>query len=190
MKQCRFPETQGVFFKKPSHLVTHRPLEKRASSALSLNFLRNKFFPSLLYIQSNFTKESAPLLTLSLGLLAKSFGLKKSLKSSKQNYLSVASFLKRTLIYIGNHNIDIIVKGVPKYVKDIFSTIFGRSDKILTNPFTDKVSTDSFLKSSKISFSKVYFVKPYDYSNLKVKKKGKPKRKIAKKLYKVNNVID
>ena len=83
-----------------------------------------------------------------------------------------------------------MVKGVPKYIKDIFSTIFGRSDKILTNPFTDKISVDSFLKSSKVTFNKVYFVKPYDYSNLKVKKKGKPKRKIAKKLYKVNNVID
>ena len=112
------------------------------------------------------------------------------LKSSKQNYLNVASFLKRTLLYIGNYNIDIVIKGVPKYVKDIFSTIFGKSDKVIVNPFTDKVNVDSFLKTSEISFNKVYFVKPYDYSNLKVKKKGKPKRKIAKKLYKVNNVID
>ena len=93
-------------------------------------------------------------------------------------------------MFLGNVNVNIVVKGVPKFIKELLNTIFGKSDKILKGPFDSVNTIDSFSKKAQVSFLKVYFAKSYDYSDLKVKKKGKPKRKIAKKILKLNNVID
>ena len=68
--------------------------------------------------------------------------------------------------------------------------MFGRTDKILNNPFGNKAITDSFSRRANVTFEKIYFVRSYDYSSLKKKKKGKPKRKISKKILKLNNIID
>ena len=170
--------------------IVKKPKLTLNSMSLSLNFLRNKFFPSINLLTSNFSKESTVLMSLSLGLINKNFSYQRSQKVSKQSYLRLASFLKRSLMFLGSINVSITVKGVPKFVKELLNTIFNKSDKILRDPFDDTKTIDSFSKKAQVSFSKVYFTKPYDYSDLKVKKKGKPKRKIVKKIVKLNNIID
>ena len=168
-----------------------KPLEEnRAVTILNLNFIRNKFFPSVNFLTNKLSKESVVFLSVSLGLLNSTFGFKKSQKCSKQSYLRLASFLKRTIMFLGQLSMHVYIKGTPKYIRDILSTMFGKTDKILDSPFEARTVSDSFSRKANVDFLKVYFSKPYDYSNLKTKKKGKPKRKITKKIVKLNNVID
>ena len=93
-------------------------------------------------------------------------------------------------MFLGYINLNVNIKGTPKFLKDILNNMFGRTDKILNNPFGNKAITDSFSRRANVTFEKIYFVRSYDYSSLKKKKKGKPKRKISKKILKLNNIID
>jgi hypothetical protein len=157
---------------------------------LNMNFKRNKFFPTLNFLMDKLSNKQNTLMTLSLGLLNKNMGFKRSVKSSKQSYLRTSDFLKRTLIFMSPFTVTLRIKGIPKYLKDVLGKIFGRSDKAVVDPRTKNVISDSLVNSGSFNIDNVVFSKNYGYSDLKKKKKGKVKRKIAKRLMKLNNILD
>merc|ERR1711907_43131 len=118
---------------------------------LNINFKRNKFFPTLNFLKDKIFNKQNTLMTLSLGLLNKNMGFKKSVKSSKQSYLMTSDFLKRTLIFMSPFTMSLRIKGVPKYLKDILSKIFGKSDKAVTDPRTESIISDSLVDSGSFS---------------------------------------
>merc|ERR1711990_1367529 len=117
------------------------------SIVLNINFKRNKFFPTLNFLMNKNLNKQNTLMTLSLGLLNKAMGFKKSLKSSKQTYLKLSDFLKRVLIFLSPFTATIRIKGIPKYLKDILSKVFGRSDKAVLDPRTGNTISDSLIDS-------------------------------------------
>jgi len=104
-----------------------------STNAINFVYKRNKFFPSIISKKS--VNNYNVLLGLSLGLLNKNFKLKNSQKTSKLNYLNAANFLKQVLISTGGLSLNLFIKGVPKFLREILSEISKKSNKSISNPF-------------------------------------------------------
>jgi hypothetical protein len=157
---------------------------------LLLNFKRNKFFPAVLGVDAK-TPKRTTLLSLSLGVLNKAHGLKKSLKTAKPSYLRLSEFLRNCLLSLGKTNVDFLVRGTPKYLKELLSEFLKKSDKNVENPFAaGSLLGSRLLLGHSISTNDLTFSAPYPYKSQKVKKKGRVKRKILKKVVKVNRMVD
>ena len=157
---------------------------------LLLNFKRGKFFPGIMS-ENVKSKRQTSIITSSLGILSKTLDFKKSLKVSKPSYLRLSEFLRNCLLSVGQVNINFLVKGVPKYLKDILSEFLKKSDKSVANPFgSANLLAPRLTLGHSVSMSTLSFSAPYAYKPQKIKKKGRVKRKILKKVVKVNRIVD
>ena len=157
---------------------------------LLLNFKRGKFFPGILS-ENVKSKRQTSIVTSSLGILSKTLDFKKSLKVSKPSYLRLSEFLRNCLLSVGQVNVNFLVKGVPKYLKDILSEFLKKSDKSVANPFgSANLLAPRLTLGHSVSMSTLSFSTPYAYKPQKIKKKGRVKRKILKKVVKVNRIVD
>jgi len=164
-------------------------LDQRA--CLSLNFKRGKFFPALL-LSPKYSNKKKVLLSASLGLVGKSLSLKRSQLKKKSTYISLSNFFKKIIFLLDLLAVKLIVKGTAKHLISILDQVFSTASSIFKNPFTQTLVPElSFQpKESKIKLSKITFLKPYPYCLPKPKKKGRLKRKITKRLIKLNSVVD
>ena len=64
------------------------------------------------------------------------------------------------------------------------------SGKNFINPLTTKSFSDVSQSANQFNFSYVFFLNTKSFSFLKLKKKGRVKRKIQRKLIKLNTIID
>lgn len=150
---------------------------------LLLNFRRFRFFPNI----QNYNGNS--FVNLSLGMFSKFFKKGKSFIKNKLNFLVIAGFLRKMLIFINLHNLILIVKHVPMYLQEILSTINNPVIVNYQNPFTGSQVDEIFLQK-RFYFFMFIFSLSKSYSFLKQKKKGRVKRKITKRIVKVNRLVD
>jgi hypothetical protein len=132
--------------------------------------------------------QRSPQISLSLGLL--SFNNSKIKKQAKISYLRLIDLIRCAILSLKQLNFSINIKGVPKFLKDILRELFKKSNKLIVSPFNDVPLNYSVASEDKIVCAEVNFVKSYGYSSVKIKKLGKVKRKIKKRILAVNNVID
>jgi len=129
-------------------------------------------------------------LFLTTGLLLKYFQRKKSLKKNKAMKLLMARFLRKILVVLKLKNITLRVRGVPLHL-DVFLNMLSRP---LSHSFLDPTTGTVFdeTKGSKfpINLNRMFFTTPKPFGYQKTRKKGRVKRKIRRKLTKLNNVID
>jgi hypothetical protein len=127
---------------------------------------------------------------LSTGLLLKHFQRKKSIKKNKSMKLLMARFLRKLLILLRLRNIVLRIRGVPLYLDIMLAMLFRPLSHFLTDPFTGEEVDEIQEKKRKLNFSTIVFsrFKPFGYQ--KEKKMGRVKRKIRRKLVKLNSVID
>jgi len=154
-----------------------------AQKALSFNFSRNRFFPTIR------TLTGETYLFLSLGLFMKFFTKSKSFMKSKAMYLLLASFLRKVLMFSSFKILYLIVKKTPVYLKEMMSTLNDSVVSIYKNPFSgDLVDEKTF--HTPFKFSMFFFLNNKAYGKVKVKKKGRLKRKITKRLVLLNRITD
>ena len=127
---------------------------------------------------------------LSTGLLLKHFQRKKSIKKNKSMKLLMARFLRKLLILLRLRNIILRVRGVPLHLDIMLAMLFRPLSHFFTDPFTGQEVDEIQKKKTKLNFSAIVFtrLKPFGYQ--KEKKMGRVKRKIRRKLTKLNSVID
>lgn len=166
-----------------------RQTNTKITSALLLTFKRNKLFLNLLSFSQS-TCRWQPLLTVSLGLLAKLLKVKKSLKTSKATYLKVVEFARQVIILIENTFLELHIQGVPKFLNELLRELFKKSDKVIINPLVHTNIPSSIKMAASITFSKVKFINNFAYYPLKTKKLGRVKRKIRRRIFASNNIID
>jgi hypothetical protein len=111
-------------------------------------------------------------------------------KKAKQSFIKLADFLKRIVMSLEKISLSVKVKGIPKFLKDIFSEITKKSNKLIIDPFTASAHPESLVLANGVVFTEVRYYKTFSYSTIKSKKMGRVKRKIRRKILATNNVID
>jgi hypothetical protein len=150
---------------------------------LFLNFRTFKFYPSIQTLDKHLYT------TTSLGIFAKFLKKGKSFIKNKIVYLLVAGFFRKLLLYSELFYLMLITKRTPIYFREILSTINSPVIVNYEHPFSGHNVDEMQLKKS-FFFSSFIFINSRSFSYLKPRKKGRVKRKITKKIVKINNIID
>ena len=151
-----------------------------------LNFKRLRFFP---LARPRYTGETV--FTTSLGCISKFLHKGKSYTKKKAVFLLTAILLRRILLYSGLSDMHLIVNRTPQYFQEILTQIHSPSKSLYKHPFMlKKVVDESSDQIQTFDFKYVSFVNTKPYGYVKWKKKGRLKRKISKRVYSINRVID
>ena len=151
---------------------------------LSLNFKRLRFFPNLRTVKGQIFG------SLSLGLLNKFFQKGKFFLKSKLVYLAVANFFRKLLIFSGLSAFFLHINRTPKYFLEILNTILEPVVSFYNNPFNTTKIINEQAWNPKFQFHSVIFTNTKAYGKVKVKQRGRLKRKIASRIFAVNKVLD
>lgn len=117
------------------------------------------------------------------------FNKGKSFIKNKLVYLTLAGFLRKILIFTDIQELLVFVKGLPLYLTEIFTTINTPVIADYTHPFNDELVTED--RISYHFFAPYFiFIRSKSYSFMKVKKRGRIKRKLTKRLIKLNRKVD
>jgi len=161
----------GSFFGK------HRKL-------LMLNFRRFRFFPNIQSV-SGHTYTS-----LSLGLFSKFFNKGKSFIKNKGTFMVVAGFLRKILLYSSLKQLMLVVKKTPLYLQEILSSINSPVIGSYKHPFDKLLTVDEAKLGASFYFYMFIFYNSRPFNYLKTRKRGRIKRKITKRIVKMNRLVD
>lgn len=130
------------------------------------------------------------------GLFIRYFQGKKSLKKNKALKYLMARFLRKVLLVLKLESVGLITKGVPVHLERILNALFKPLSHPFKNPLTGDVINESDLgagqspSSAGVNISSITFLAPKPFSYQKTRKRGRVKRKIRRKLVRLNKVID
>jgi hypothetical protein len=164
------------FFNKNTFRPTHY--------ILSLNFKRLRFFPGFKTTSGiNFSH-------LSLGLLNSFFRKGKFFIKSKISYLSLTSFFRKLLIFSSIKSFFLQINRTPKYFMEILNVLLEPVISSYKNPFNLSTVVSEQSWNPSFFFHSVIFTNPKPYGKVKVKQRGRLKRKISSRIIKLNKVLD
>lgn len=85
----------------------------------------------------------------------------------------------------------LIIKGIPIFLKEILFSLFNKLNKFYKNPFLNNIIYEKNFKY-KFIFNHIIFLKSNfkKFNNIKLKKIGRLKRKIKKRIIISNNLTD
>ena len=129
-------------------------------------------------------------LSLTPGLLIKGFDYKKSLKRSLSLKLLLIRFLRKVLITLGIKNLYLMLKGTPVKLSRFIHALFKPIPHIFLNPLKEAVYDEVTHEAFPFKIEGATFTKTLLFGKHKLKKKGRVKRKILRKLILKNNVSD
>lgn len=153
---------------------------------LTLNFRRIRFFPFL-----KREGKTPVFFNSSLGMLSNFFSSSKSFLRQKASYLLSAAFLRKVMLYLELKHLTLVIRGIPLYLQEILSTILTPSKKTYDHPLrSPQQVVDENTRPRRFGFEYVIFTSLKPHSVMKRKKKGRLKRKIAKKIVLLNNILD
>lgn len=151
---------------------------------ITLNFKRLRFFPNFKNTKGvNFS-------SLSLGLLSKFFRKGKFFLKSKIVYLSLTNFFRKLLLFSGVKFFFLQINRNPQYFLEIISTLLEPVINIYTNPFNSQYSINESTLNQPFIFQSILFTNSKPYGKVKVKQKGRLKRKIQNRIIKLNKILD
>ena len=160
------------------------------------HILRFRFNKSRLHVILEDSKEHNTHFFTTPGLFIRYFQGKKSLKKNKALKYLMARFIRKMLLVLNLESVGLVTKGVPVNLDKLLTAIFKPLSHPFTNPLTGEVinESDSTLPRKKekgnIGISSVTFFAPKPFSYQKTRKRGRIKRKIQRRLVRMNKVID
>lgn len=188
--------TYKIFFLKPT--VEFFFVKKNAEKLMvtSFYYLNFKFKRSLFFINI-YNSVNQNYMSLSLGLFLKFFNKKKAFKKNKTLKLLTMRFLRKLFIALTFRNMYLRVRGIPVMLTKLLTTL----NKPIIHSFTDPLSNilidetsheyrTTRLKKPLLLTPYIYFTQNKSFTYMKTRKRGRVKRKIRRKLVKLNNVID
>ena len=96
-------------------------------------------------------------------------------------YLLLAGFLRKVLLFASFRYLTLIVSKVPVFLKEILDAINAPVTSLYQNPFTES-TTDEKTLTNNFRFSLIMFFNNKSFGQMKMKKRGRLKRKITKKI--------
>jgi hypothetical protein len=122
-------------------------------------------------------------------MLSKFFQKNKAFLKTKTMYLLLVSFLRKVLLFSSFKYLILTIIKTPLYLKEMLTTLNNPVTKVYQNPFNDvEINEKTILNPFKFSF--IMFLNNKPFTPLKLKKKGRLKRKISKRITLLNKIID
>lgn len=155
---------------------------------LMFNFKKHYLFVTLL----NSKKKNNIFFSLNTGLFLKFYNYKKSLKKSKSLKLVLMRYLRKLLIVTRINNFQLCVKQTSDHLNKLIQTLQKQLNHVFIDPLTGKTVDEERQKTPHIFFNFVYivFFKNQPYGKMKIKNSGRLKRKIRRRVMKINRIID
>ena len=158
---------------------------------LTITFKRTLFFVNLhTSLQKNY-------FSLTLGLFLKFLKKRKSFKKNKTVRLLAMRFLRKFFISLSFKNLFLRVCGVPFEFNKLLAVLQKPIIHQFVDPLSNKVIDETTREYRKKLLHNPIFVTPFihfvrtkSYTYLKQKKRGRVKRKIRRRLVKMNNLVD
>lgn len=152
------------------------------------NFSANRLFINM----NNFRLRQRNYISLSLGLFLKFFKTKKSFKKNKAVKVLLVRFLRKILIASVIRDVYLNIMRTPNFLLELFSAFMT---PVIT-PFSlypgygvyNDVNQNSF--KAPFLIRSVNFRSPKPYGYVKSAKKGRLKRKITRRIIRMNNIMD
>ena len=104
-------------------------------------------------------------------------------------YLLLAGFLRKVLLFASFRYLTLIVSKVPIFLKEILNTINTPVTNLYQNPFIESITDEKTLINN-FQFSLIMFFNNKSFGQMKIKKRGRLKRKITKKITQINRILD
>jgi len=161
-----------------------RRLRRGALYYLILTFRKNRLFVNVLNsIKKNF-------LFVSTGFFIKFFEKRKAFKKGKAVKLLIAKYLRKIFLLSKASNFFLVIKNNPVFLTEMLNFVNIPIIHKFTDPISHKVIEEKNTDACVIKFLYFVFLNNLNFSNNKVKKKGRIKRKIFRKLVLKDNIID
>jgi len=162
----------------------NRPISKNYLN-LILKQKQTRFYVNLL------NENNLNYLHLSVGMFLKYFESKKSLKKKKFLKILMIKYLRKFFIVTKIKIVRFLFKSLAGSLHDFFFFFNKRLGKRFTNPLTGKIIDETEQSRLTTQPHSLIFINNKSFTApLKLRKRGRIKRKIWKKLVKLNNVID
>jgi len=127
-------------------------------------------------------------ISYSLGMFIKFFKSKK-LKKKKILYIISIKLLSRFLKFLKISKLVLTFLRKIKYLINILSILNSKENKLYNNPFT-KTEYNEKLNLNYLHIIYIFFKNYKYFGTRKTRKKGRIKRKILKKITKINSILD
>jgi len=148
-------------------------------------FKRGRFFLNL----TNFNKKKNYLF-LSTGMFIQYFQYKKSLRKNKILKVLISKYLRKFLLILQLKYVSLHFSSTPIMLQEIILNLTTPLIKPLKNPLTLKVIDEDQSSQFRFIFLYFFFQKSKNFGTFKLRRKGRVKRRIIRKLIKINNVLD
>ena len=151
-----------------------------------LNFRKNRIF---LNLQDVYGRNYC---FASLGFFIKFFEKRKALKKNKVMKFLLAKFIRKLFTILEVPSANLLVKGIPLNLPEMLSLLNQPLKHKFMNPASEKVvdETKSTAIFHPIRFNYFIFAKNKAFGYVRLKQKGRIKRKLVRKIIKINNVTD
>ena len=130
------------------------------------------------------------IVSLSPGAIFAKFFEKKGLRNRRQTQTILMRFLRKSLIFLNISNLNLIVRGLPFNLAQLIKVLATPISYNISNPLRHgEVFTDSASQFN-LQIWLVHFTKTFFFGKTKLKKKGRLKRKVARKIVMNNKLVD
>lgn len=102
----------------------------------------------------------------------------------------MAKYLRKVFLLINLRSIDLFLVSAPTMLGEIIHYLFEPLQKPFTNPFTSRLIDETTFRYKFFYINYIYMLKTTPYNYLKTKKKGRIKRKVLRRLVKLNEKVD
>ena len=151
---------------------------------LILTFRQGRLFVNLL------NKYKLNYLYLSLGLFTRFFSSQKAFKKNKILKIVLAKYIRKLLLITQLDFIDLYVKSSPFMLLELMTYLLEPLQKAFKDPLSGITFDETRFNYKEFRFNYIYFYQSRQYNLLKIRKKGRIKRKLQKKLVKLNKKVD
>lgn len=127
---------------------------------------------------------------LSSGFFLKYFEKRKALKKNKSLKILLAKYIRKLYLLIKLKYTLFFIRSLPTYLSELINTLNTPIIHKFSTPFNDKLFEDLPLKKNIFNINYFIFIKNIDFANNKIRKKGRIKRKITRKIVLQNSIID
>ena len=115
---------------------------------------------------------------------------KKSLRKNKILKVLISKYLRKFLLILQLKYVSLHFSSTPIMLQEIILNLTTPLIKPLKNPLTLKVIDEDQSSQFRFIFLYFFFQKSKNFGTFKLRRKGRVKRRIIRKLIKINNVLD
>jgi len=145
------------------------------------NFKKNKLFLSII------DEKKKIFSFFSSGFFSNYLNQKKSFKKTKNLKIYIIKFFRKIILLSNIKNINLIIKSIPVNFEELLKFFLIPTDVTFLNPINNSYMLDNFF-FLKLKIHFVFFYKTIKFSKNKEKKKKTLKRKIQRKIFKINKI--